>query len=69
MLGAKPENTLMVGDDIRDIEAGSRAGCHTAFALYGYADSANQAEFLNGTTMLKQPEELLGLVNMTGSGS
>lgn len=66
MLGTEPENTLMVGDDIRDIEAGSRAGCHTAFALYGYADSASQSEFLNGATMLNQVEELLDLINMAG---
>ena len=66
MLGTEPENTLMVGDDIRDIEAGSRAGCHTAFALYGYADAASQSEFLNGATMLNQVEELLDLINMAG---
>lgn len=68
MLGTAPENTLMVGDDIRDIEAGSRAGCHTAFALYGYADAESQSDFLNGATMLDQPEQVLDLINISEAG-
>lgn len=35
-LGVHPGQALMVGDDLRDIEAGRRAGCLTAAATWGY---------------------------------
>ncbi|WP_020681641.1 HAD family hydrolase [Marinobacterium rhizophilum] len=35
-LGCKPQNSVYVGDHIRDIEAGRRAGLATIAALYGY---------------------------------
>ncbi|MCP8689743.1 HAD family hydrolase [Marinobacterium sedimentorum] len=35
-LGCTPENSVYVGDHIRDIEAGRRAGLTTIAALYGY---------------------------------
>ena len=36
-LGVLPENTWMVGDDLRDIQAGQRAGCPVTIACaYGY---------------------------------
>lgn len=61
-LGIAPENCLMVGDDPRDIEAGQRAGSHTAFALYGYA-MESQIEMVNGATLLHSPQEVLGLLS------
>jgi N-acetyl-D-muramate 6-phosphate phosphatase len=35
-LGCTPQNSVYVGDHIRDIEAGRRAGLTTIAALYGY---------------------------------
>ncbi len=35
-LGCSPQNSVYVGDHIRDIEAGRRAGLLTIAALYGY---------------------------------
>jgi len=61
-IGVAPENTLMVGDDLRDVEAGKRAGSLTAFALYGYADRESQTELLNGTALINSPEEILSLL-------
>jgi 2-phosphoglycolate phosphatase len=61
-IGIDPANALMVGDDIRDIEAGKRAGSHTAFALYGYADSESQSEFDADTALIHSPEEVLELL-------
>ena len=34
-LGAKPEETLVVGDTVFDIEMGRNAGCHTYAVSYG----------------------------------
>lgn len=34
-LGAKPEETLVVGDTVFDIEMGRNAGCHTCAVTYG----------------------------------
>ena len=61
-IGLEPENVLMVGDDLRDIEAGKRAGCHTAFVLYGYADQESHSEVTENTALINSPEEVLGLL-------
>jgi len=61
-IGVTPEDTLMVGDDLRDVEAGKRAGSLTAFALYGYADRESQTDLLNGTALINSPEEILSLL-------
>lgn len=37
-IGCHPENSVYVGDHIRDIEAGKRAGMTTVAATYGYLD-------------------------------
>ena len=36
VLGCAPEKTVYVGDDLRDIQAGRAAGCHTVAVAYGY---------------------------------
>lgn len=36
IIGVEPAQTLMVGDDPRDLEAGQAAGTHIALAAYGY---------------------------------
>jgi len=37
-LSLKPEKVVMIGDDLRDIQAGQAAGCYTAGVGWGYAD-------------------------------
>ena len=66
MIGVKPENTLMVGDDLRDIEAGKSAGSHTAFVLYGYSDQQSQVDIVGDTALINTPEEVLGLLETPG---
>jgi|CXWL01.1.fsa_nt_gi phosphoglycolate phosphatase len=40
-LGIEPDQTLMVGDDLRDIDSGKAAGCLANFAVaYGYVEDA-----------------------------
>lgn len=66
-IGVEPVNTLMVGDDLRDIEAGDRAGSRTAFALYGYAEQGNKPKINGHTALINKPEDVLGLLETTGS--
>lgn len=61
-IGMDPANVLMVGDDLRDVEAGRRAGCSTAFVLYGYADQESQSEIAEPTAVIHTPEDVLDLL-------
>jgi phosphoglycolate phosphatase len=61
-LNLAPEQVLMVGDDMRDIEAGMRAGCRTAFALYGYGAREMLAGLSADTALINQPEDVLTLL-------
>ena len=62
MIGVAAESTLMVGDDIRDIEAGRRAGSRTAFVLYGYADSGSHSDMIGDAALIEAPHEVLDLL-------
>jgi len=66
-IGVEPENALMVGDDPRDVEAGNRAGCHTAFALYGYADKESRFGLTESTTLINTPQDVLGILEISGT--
>lgn len=66
MIGVEPANTLMVGDDLRDVEAGKSAGSRTAFVLYGYADQESQFDIASDTALIHAPEEVLGLLESPG---
>jgi len=66
-IGIEPGNALMVGDDPRDVEAGKLAGCHTSFALYGYADKECQFGIPEDTTLINAPEEVLLILEASGA--
>ena len=59
LLGLPPESVLMVGDDLRDIEAGKAAGTQTAFATYGYVTCSEAEVEAFGSAIIHQPEALL----------
>ena len=65
-MGIAPENTLMIGDDLRDIESGKSAGSRTAFVLYGYADHESQVDIVGDTALINAPQEVLGLLEAPG---
>jgi len=67
IIGIEPENTLMVGDDLRDMQAGKHAGCQTAFALYGYADKESRSEITDCTKLIKTPQEVLNILESSGA--
>ena len=66
-IGVNPEFALMVGDDRRDVEAGRRAGCRTAFASYGYADKETQSDCEADTVLIDKPQEVLGLLEVVSN--
>lgn len=66
-MGVDPVNVLMVGDDLRDVEAGKRAGSRTAFVLYGYGDAESQADLADNTVLINMPEDVLDLLEATGA--
>ena len=61
-LGFDPEMVLMVGDDMRDIEAGRRAGCQTAFARYGYGARESLSDLTEETMLIDSPGEILDML-------
>lgn len=64
LMGVQPSETLMVGDDKRDIEAGQRAGCHTALVTYGYATAQDCLDMQGQTTLIDDPADLLALLEL-----
>lgn len=61
--GVKPHEALMVGDDLRDVESGRRAGASTAFVTYGYADGQSQSDIIGDATLLHSPADVLDLLD------
>lgn len=66
-VGVAPANALLVGDDLRDVEAGKRAGCHTAFALYGYSDKESRFAITESTTVIDSPRDVLAILEASGA--
>ena len=58
-----PEQCIYVGDALRDIEAGQRAGMRTLVALYGYIEAHETPAQWGATGMINQPLDLLSWLN------
>lgn len=61
-LGIKPENTVYIGDHIRDIQAGANAGAVTIAAAYGYIEKYDDVSTWHANFIANQPEDLLKLI-------
>ncbi len=61
-LNVLPKNTLFVGDDIRDIDAGKAAGTHTGFIHYGYGSSDLDEKLVAGSFQIYHATELMNVV-------
>lgn len=57
------EDVLMVGDDARDLEAGTAAGTQTAFAAYGYVTPDHEGLVLDGSYQIAKPLDILDLIS------
>lgn len=62
LLGAKPEETVFVGDDVRDIQAGRAAGTRTAAVYYGYGSHELEGELVADSIAVHHPADLIHLV-------
>nr|VFJ95599.1 MAG: phosphoglycolate phosphatase [Candidatus Kentron sp. H]VFJ96403.1 MAG: phosphoglycolate phosphatase [Candidatus Kentron sp. H]VFK02335.1 MAG: phosphoglycolate phosphatase [Candidatus Kentron sp. H] len=58
-IGVIPSHCLYIGDAEKDIEAGRRAGMHTAVALFGYIASDERPEAWGADCLLSSPRTLV----------
>jgi len=61
--GVEPTRALMVGDDLRDLEAGEAAGARAVLAAYGYGAGEALAADRPTPTRIDHPGQLLGLLD------
>ncbi len=61
MAGVAPERCIYVGDDLRDIEAGIRAGLRTVAVTWGYLDGQDPHAW-NADFVIATPQELLTIL-------
>ena len=65
LVGALPGETLMVGDDPRDLEAGRAAGSHPVLADYGYGAGDVIGSLRADSLVIDTPGDLLGLLDLS----
>lgn len=58
-LNQKPAESIYVGDDIRDIQAGNAAGCFTIAAAWGYLGSTEPIEEWGAGLIMRNPSEII----------
>lgn len=58
-LGVAASDTLFVGDNVKDIEAGHRAGAATMAVLYGYHHTDDNPQEWGADYYISSPEQLL----------
>ena len=61
-LDVAPPLTLVVGDHLRDIESGRRAGAVTVAASYGYLDAGEDAANWAAAHMIDRADQLLDIL-------
>ena len=64
LIGCESHETLMVGDDLRDLQAGQAAGTQTALAMYGYIEPGIRDRALPGSFQVCAPGEVLHLLEL-----
>lgn len=58
LLGSRPDRTLYVGDDRRDIQAGRAAGTYTVAVSYGYLGDSGPIDTWQADLIADHPKEL-----------
>lgn len=61
-LGCSPHEAIYIGDHIRDIEAGRRAGIYTVAAAYGYIESHDDPANWNADATVQCSTDLAALI-------
>ena len=68
-IGCKPSESVVIGDHLRDIEAGKNAGAKTIAAAYGYLHRDESAEDWQADYIAHHPRDLIGILeNLTSAG-
>jgi len=62
MLDVAPGEALLVGDDVRDIEAGKAAGTRTAAVFYGYGSHEFSNDLVADSFHLHSPRDLIEIL-------
>lgn len=68
LLGASPADTVLVGDDARDLDAAEAAGAVPVLAAYGYGADEVVASGRPLPRAVAAPDELLALLGLGGTG-
>lgn len=61
-LGCEPRDIVYVGDHLRDIECGKRAGAITIAAAYGYIEEGDDVDAWGADYRVEHGEEMLGIL-------
>ena len=61
-LGCSPHEAISIGDHLRDIEAGRRAGMYTIAAAYGYIEPGDDPQNWGADAQARQSTELAQLI-------
>jgi 2-phosphoglycolate phosphatase len=61
-LRVAPADTIFVGDDIRDLEAGRAAGTATAAVHYGYGSYEMESDLLTDSYQIHHPSDLISVL-------
>jgi D-glycero-D-manno-heptose 1,7-bisphosphate phosphatase len=56
------QESFLVGDRWKDIEAGNAAGCHTIFINYGYSEPSDFHRSFEATSLLRATPYILGML-------
>jgi phosphoglycolate phosphatase len=67
LLEVPPADTLFVGDDIRDIQAGKAAGTQTAAVFYGYGSGELTGDQVAASLPVRHPADLVERVRQERS--
>ncbi len=61
-LNCSPNDIIYIGDHLRDIECGKRAGCITIAAAYGYIDANDSPESWNADYLVNSADDIWPIV-------
>lgn len=64
-LALDPSRCIYVGDDVRDVQAGTAAGMATVAVRWGYLGSGVPIESWGASSVIESPGQLLNLLAMT----
>jgi phosphoglycolate phosphatase len=62
IVNVAPSEALMVGDDLRDLQAGKAAGTQTAAVFYGYGSGELEGDLVRASYPVHHPSDLVELI-------